>query len=114
MSVKDPLSCVVQLGAPEHDDGEDVGGDNSTDQIRNSMHESVVEEPVRHLHTGRWFRFGLNWTHFLKHVDKAQTAKAEDNLSESVGRYFLVGKTFLDIGYDPGSRPLQIAASVQS
>jgi hypothetical protein len=38
----------------------------------------------------------------LKHLNKARTAKAEDNLSESVGRHSLVGKTFLDIGSGSG------------
>lgn len=72
------------------------------------MHESVAEGPPQHLHIGQCFRFRRNWTHFLKHLDKARTAKAEENLSESVGRHFLVGKTFLDIG--SGSGLLSFAA----
>jgi 2-polyprenyl-6-hydroxyphenyl methylase/3-demethylubiquinone-9 3-methyltransferase len=92
----------VELGALERDDGEDVGGNNSTDPIKNSIHERVAEEHARQLRTGQRFRFGRNWTHFLKRLNEERIAEAEDNLTEFLGRDSLRGKTFLDIGSGSG------------
>jgi len=92
----------MELGTPERADGEDVGGNNSTDPIRNSIQESVAQEHARQLHTGQRFRFGRNWTHFLKYLNEERIAEAEGNLCEFLGRDSLRGKTFLDIGSGSG------------
>jgi 2-polyprenyl-3-methyl-5-hydroxy-6-metoxy-1,4-benzoquinol methylase len=106
MSVKrllpEHVRGLVELGALERDDGEDVGGNNSTDPIRNSIHKRVAEEHAKQLRTGQRFRFGRNWTHFLKRLNEARIAEAEDNLTEFLGRDSLLGKTFLDIGSGSG------------
>lgn len=67
---------------------------------------SVVNEFAaqheREVSTGRRFRFGRNWARFLKRLNHARIAEAEDNLNEFLGAGSLTGKTFLDIGSGSG------------
>lgn len=67
---------------------------------------SVINDfAAQHEHevsSGRRFRFGRNWTRFLKRLNHARIAEAEDNLNEFLGDGSLAGKTFLDIGSGSG------------
>jgi 2-polyprenyl-3-methyl-5-hydroxy-6-metoxy-1,4-benzoquinol methylase len=82
--------------------GRPSGENNLMDPIRNSIHESIAEEHARQVRIGQRFRFGRNWTHFLKRLNEARIAEAENNLSEFLGTHSLLGKTFLDIGSGSG------------
>ncbi len=48
------------------------------------------------------FKFGNNWTEFLKNVGEVQIGEAERSLKESLKIKSLSGKTFLDIGSGSG------------
>jgi 2-polyprenyl-6-hydroxyphenyl methylase/3-demethylubiquinone-9 3-methyltransferase len=48
------------------------------------------------------FQFGKNWAHFLKTIDEAAIAVAEESLRSLVGLQRLDGLTFLDVGSGSG------------
>lgn len=56
----------------------------------------------REVRSGARFQFGRNWARFLKHLNGARIAEAEDNLKEFLGENSLTGKSFLDIGCGSG------------
>lgn len=71
----------------------------------------------REVRAGRRFRFGLNWARFLRHLNDARIAEAENNLKEFLGEESFTGKTFLDIGSGSGLSSLaarRLGAAVTS
>ena len=48
------------------------------------------------------FKFGKNWSAFLKVVDDERIAEAEKSLKKMIGIQDLTGYTFLDIGSGSG------------
>ena len=51
---------------------------------------------------GERFAFGANWARFLKSLDEARIAKAEDSLRQMLAVARLDGKRFLDVGSGSG------------
>jgi 2-polyprenyl-3-methyl-5-hydroxy-6-metoxy-1,4-benzoquinol methylase len=63
------------------------------------------EIPIQHereVRAGHRFRFGANWTRFLRRLNDARIAEAESNLKEFLGEELSSGKSFLDVGSGSG------------
>ena len=56
----------------------------------------------REVSSGRRFRFGRNWAHFLRRLNDARIVEAENNLNQFLGEGSLANKSFLDIGSGSG------------
>lgn len=67
-----------------------------------SVASNVAAQHEREVSAGRRFQFGRNWARFLKRLNIARIAAAEDNLKEFVGGDKLAGTTFLDVGSGSG------------
>ena len=67
-----------------------------------SVRDDVAVQHEREVRAGQRFRFGRNWTRFLRHLNDARIAEAESHLKEFLGEESLAGKTFLDIGSGSG------------
>src|SRR5215469_3067694 len=73
-----------------------------TTRIGMSAVNDVAEQHAREISTGQRFRFGRNWARFLKRLNLARIAEAEQNLKEFLEADSLSGRTFLDIGSGSG------------
>jgi 2-polyprenyl-3-methyl-5-hydroxy-6-metoxy-1,4-benzoquinol methylase len=62
----------------------------------------IAAQHEREISSGRRFQFGRNWARFLRRLNDARIAEAENNLNEFLGDGSLSGKTFLDIGSGSG------------
>jgi 2-polyprenyl-6-hydroxyphenyl methylase/3-demethylubiquinone-9 3-methyltransferase len=51
---------------------------------------------------GKRFRFGKNWSSFLKTINEERIIEAENSLKKMLGINDLKDKDFLDIGSDSG------------
>lgn len=71
-------------------------------RIEMSAVNNIAEQHAREVDTGQRFRFGRNWTRFLKRLNLARIVEAERDLKEFLGENSLSGKTFLDIGSGSG------------
>jgi 2-polyprenyl-3-methyl-5-hydroxy-6-metoxy-1,4-benzoquinol methylase len=82
-----------------------------------SVVNDVATQHEREVSSGRRFRFGRNWARFLKRLNHARIAEAEENLNEFLGEGSLAGKSFLDIGSGSGLSSLaarRLGATVRS
>src|SRR5207244_3997415 len=80
-----------------------------------SVRNDVAVQHEREVRSGQRFRFGRNWSSFLRRLNDARIAEAEENLKEFVGQ--LAGKAFLDIGSGSGLSSLaarRLGATVTS
>jgi 2-polyprenyl-3-methyl-5-hydroxy-6-metoxy-1,4-benzoquinol methylase len=94
-----------------------VQGPRARDLIGMSVRSDIAEDHERQVRAGQRFRFGRNWNRFLKHLNDARIAEAENNLSHFLGKDSLAGKTFLDIGSGSGLSSLaarRLGATVTS
>jgi 2-polyprenyl-3-methyl-5-hydroxy-6-metoxy-1,4-benzoquinol methylase len=77
----------------------------------------IPSQHEREVRAGHRFRFGANWTRFLRHLNDARIAEAETNLKEFLGEELHSGKSFLDIGSGSGLSSLaarRLGATVTS
>lgn len=67
-----------------------------------NRNELLTAEHAREVDSGQRFQFGRNWSLFLKSLNEAQIARAEDSLKEMLGVDSLQGRSFIDIGSGSG------------
>src|SRR5579884_1797237 len=61
-----------------------------------------MTEAIDEIHRRDRFAFGANWAHFLKTLDEARIARAEESLQNMLGLKRLEGRRFLDVGSGSG------------
>lgn len=82
----------------------DVGAPSANDASVPEM-PGWRDAPAQHereVQAGHRFRFGRNWARFLKRLNDARIADAENNLKEFLGEASLAGRSFLDVGSGSG------------
>ena len=66
------------------------------------MSEPLVSEHTKEVARGERFKFGENWSRFLKVLNDERIFEAEKSLKQMLGVEDLEGKSFLDIGSGSG------------
>ncbi len=66
------------------------------------MSEPLVSEHAKEVARGERFKFGENWSRFLKVLNDERIFEAEKSLKQMLGVEDLEGKSFLDIGSGSG------------
>ena len=66
------------------------------------MSEPLVSEHAKEVARGARFKFGENWSRFLKVLNDERIFEAEKSLKQMLGVEDLEGKSFLDIGSGSG------------
>ena len=66
------------------------------------MSELLVSEHAKEVARGERFKFGENWSRFLKVLNDERIFEAEKSLKQMLGVEDLEGKSFLDIGSGSG------------
>ena len=66
------------------------------------MSEPLVSEHAKEVARGERFKFGENWSRFLKVLNDERIFEAEKSLKQMLGVQDLEGKSFLDIGSGSG------------
>lgn len=61
-----------------------------------------MTEAIDEIHRRDRFAFGANWARFLKTLDEARIARAEQSLQNMLGLKRLEGRRFLDVGSGSG------------
>jgi 2-polyprenyl-6-hydroxyphenyl methylase/3-demethylubiquinone-9 3-methyltransferase len=61
-----------------------------------------MTEAIDEIHRRDRFAFGANWSRFLKTLDEARIARAEQSLQNMLGLKRLEGRRFLDVGSGSG------------
>jgi 2-polyprenyl-3-methyl-5-hydroxy-6-metoxy-1,4-benzoquinol methylase len=67
-----------------------------------SIVNDIAAQHGHEVSSGRRFQFGRNWARFLRRLNDARIAEAENNLNQFLGKGSLANQTFLDIGSGSG------------
>jgi hypothetical protein len=62
----------------------------------------LIVAHAQEVDSGKRFRFGRNWSEFLKSIDEERIGRAEESLKQMLNVESLRGRSFIDIGSGSG------------